>query len=275
MENPQKREISMSLETTTLKPIFCSFVQGRVSIITAVYNAATTLVSCLESVMAQDYPNTEHILMDGASTDGSVEVLKRYDERILWRSEPDKGIYDAWNKALTLATGEWIAFLGADDILLPGAIQSYMDAAIQKPDAEYISSNVRLLYPSGATKVIGQPWSWPSFQNRMTTAHVASMHRRSLFQRYGQYDASYRIVGDYELLLRPGAGLKAHFIPVVTAEMRTGGASDSFSSLYEAERAKVMTGGRSRVLARSDLFIAKTKLYIRRKFPILQTVGKI
>jgi hypothetical protein len=150
-----------------------------------------------------------------------------------------------------------------------------MNAAVLNPGVEYISSNVRLLYPSGATKIIGQPWSWPSFQNRMTTAHVASMHRRSLFQEYGLYDASYRIVGDYELLLRPGAGLKAHYIPVVTAEMRTGGASDSFSSLHEAERAKVMTGGRSRSLARLDLFIAKAKLYIRRKFPTLQTAGKI
>ncbi len=251
------------------------FVQGRVSIITAVYNAAPTLADCLESVIAQNYPDIEHVLMDGASTDGSVEILKRYDGHILWKSEPDKGIYDAWNKALALATGEWIAFLGADDILLPGAIHSYMDSAAKNPDAEYISSKVRLLYPSGATKIIGQAWSWPSFQNHMTTAHVASMHKRSLFQTYGQYDASYRIVGDYELLLRPGAALKAHFIPIVTAEMRTGGASDSFSSLHEAERAKVMTGGRRRSLARLDLFLAKLKLFIRRKLAPLQTAGKI
>ncbi len=265
----------MPSAVTKPQPETTSFVPGRVSIITAVYNAAPTLAFCLENVMEQDYPDMEHIVMDGASTDGSVEILKRYEEHILWKSEPDKGIYDAWNKALMLATGEWIAFLGADDILLPGAIRSYMNAAAQSPDAEYISSHVRLLYPSGATKIIGQPWSWPGFQNHMTTAHVASMHRRSLFQTYGQYDTSYRIVGDYEMLLRPGASLKAHFIPVVTAEMRTGGASDSFLSLYEAERAKVMTGGRSRSLARLDLFFAKAKLYMRRKFPVLQAAGKI
>jgi len=252
-----------------------SFVPGRVTVITAVYNAAPTLKFCLESVMAQDYPDIEHILMDGASTDGSIEILKQYDEHILWKSEPDKGIYDAWNKALALATGEWIAFLGADDMLLPGAIRSYMNEANLKPDSEYICSQVRLLYPSGATKVIGQPWSWPDFQHHMTTAHVASFHRRSLFQRYGVYDASYKIVGDYELLLRPGPLLKTHYMPIITAEMRTGGASDSFSSLHEAERAKVMAGGRNRVLARLDLFLATIKLSIRRMLIPLKSEGKL
>jgi glycosyltransferase involved in cell wall biosynthesis len=263
----------MTSEANTPQPGTYNSVPGRVSIITAVYNAAPTLAFCLESVIAQDYPDIEHILMDGASTDGSVDILKHYDEHILWRSEPDKGIYDAWNKALALATGEWIAFLGADDILLPGAVRLYMSAAAKNPGAEYICSHVRLLYPSGDTKIIGQPWSWPSFQHRMTTAHVASMHRRSLFQTYGQYDASYKIVGDYELLLRPGSALKAHFIPVVTAVMRTGGASDSFRSLEEAERAKVMTGGRHRSLARWDLFVAKLKLFVRRRLSPLQTAG--
>ncbi len=238
-------------------------VPGRVTVITAVYNAAPTLSRCIESVIAQDYPDVEHILMDGGSTDGSVEILKQYDDHIRWRSERDKGIYDAWNKSLALATGEWIAFLGADDFYLPGAISSYMGLA-KKNDVDYISSLVRWVYASGKSKIIGRAWTWPLFQSLMTTAHVGSMHRYTLFQKYGDYDISYRIVGDYELLLRPRGTLRAAFLPQVTAEMLAGGASDSFAALHEAYRAKVNTGERSPALAQLELWVANGKLLIRR-----------
>ena len=80
-----------------------------VTVVTAVFNGQPTIQGCLESVLKQDYPNIEHILLDGGSTDGTLDVLHQYDDRIaLWKSEPDKGVYDAWNKGLTEAHGEWI-----------------------------------------------------------------------------------------------------------------------------------------------------------------------
>ena len=125
-------------------------------------------------------------MIDGGSTDGTVDVLRRYDDRIaLWKSEPDHGVYDAWNKSLREAHGEWICFLGADDEFLPGAVSAYMALAASNPQAEYLSSQVRWVHPSGYERIIGEPWRWRKFSKSMCTAHVGSMHRRSLFDRVG------------------------------------------------------------------------------------------
>ena len=240
-------------------------VPGRVTVVTAVFNAERTLPRCIESVLGQDYPDIEYILMDGGSTDGSVEIIKRYADRVIWRSERDKGIYDAWNKSLALATGEWIAFVGSDDFYLPGAVTAYMNVA-SVGDLEYISSQVRWIQVSGGSKTIGRGWTWPHFQSLMTVAHVGSMHRYTLFERYGTYDPSYRIVGDYELLLRARGNLRAGFLPQLTVAMEAGGASDSHAALAETKRAKSQSGGRPRTVAYIEWWIARTKLFVRHAF---------
>ena len=139
-----------------------------VTVITAVLNAVGAIKDCIESVVRQEYPNIEHIVLDGGSSDGTVDVLRHYDDRIaLWRSEPDRGIYDAWNKALREARGEWICFLGADDEFLPGAVSAYMALAAKNPQAEYLSSKVQMIYPSGYVRILGSPWTWRKFSKAM------------------------------------------------------------------------------------------------------------
>ncbi len=238
-------------------------ISGKVTVITAVFNAAATLSRCIDSVLSQDYRDLEYIVIDGASNDGSVGILEGYGDRILWRSEKDSGIYDAWNKALSLSTGEWIGFIGADDFFFPGAISSYMSVARQQ-QVDYISSLVRWVQPSGSFSVIGESWSWPRFQSFMTTAHVGSLHHSSLFQKYGSYDLSYRIVGDYEFLLRAQGELRTAFLEQITVEMQAGGTSDSFGALAEARRAKVATGGRKAAVASLEFRLAQAKLLVRR-----------
>ena len=227
-----------------------------VSIITAVFNSREYVTRCIESVLRQDYPNIEHIVIDGGSTDGTVEILRSFDDRIaFWRSVPDKGIYDAWNKGLAEARGEWICFIGADDELLPGTVTAYMHLAKLHPEAEYLSSQIRYVHPSGYINPgHGRAWSWPAFARAMYVAHPASMHRRDLYERLGTYDTSYRSAADYELLLRARGTLRAAYMPEVTAVMRAGGVSDNSSALQEAYRARVSTGGRNRLLARLDLW---------------------
>lgn len=230
--------------------------QPLVSVITASFNARKHIADCIQSVQLQDYRNIEHIIIDGGSIDGTVDVLRSFDKIIaLWRSEPDKGIYDAWNKGLVEARGEWICFIGADDELLPGAISAYMRLAAEYPEAEYLSSRIRYVHSSGyVNPAHGKPWSWPRFSRSMCVAHPGSMHRRSLYERLGEYDISYRTAADYELLLRAGAALRAAFMPAVTATMRGGGASDRAIALKEAYRARVITGQRNRLLARVELW---------------------
>ena len=212
-------------------------------------------------------------MIDGGSTDGTVDVLQRYDQRVsLWKSEPDKGVFDAWNKALLEARGEWICFLGVDDEFLPGAISAYMKLAANNPQAEYLSSRVKWLHPSGYERILGGPWEWRSFSRWMCTAHAGSMHRRRLFERLGNYDISYRMVGDYEFLLRARSRLNTAYMTLVTVLMRAGGVSDARQALVEQARAKVAAGGRNKLLAVLELHFANAKFALH---PLRHALGKI
>jgi glycosyltransferase involved in cell wall biosynthesis len=246
-----------------------------VSIITAAFRAQDHISKCIESVLAQTYPNIEHIIVDGASDDGTVDILRRYDDEVdIWTSEPDTGIYAAWNKGLTLARGEWIAFLGADDVYLPGAIHEYMELARQHPTAEFLCSTARLVHPSGYSPVFGGPWKWPACARALTTIHVGTMHRRSLFERYGTFDASFRSAADYEFLLRAGGRLKTAFLPATTVMVRAGGASETSANLYERRRAKMQRGVRSSKAAAVDLVVDLLKFHTRRLMLELWSIRK-
>jgi glycosyltransferase involved in cell wall biosynthesis len=248
-----------------------------VTVITAIYNGQPYVAGCLESVLRQEYPNIEHIVFDGGSTDGTVDVLRQYGNRIaLWRSEPDHGVYDAWNKALLEARGDWICFLGVDDELLSGAVRAYMVLAAKNPQAEYLSSNVKWVHPSGYTRILGGPWMWREFRRIMRAAHVGSMHKKSLFERYGKFDMSYQICADYEFLLRARAELRSAFMPTVTAIMRAGGLCGSGKSIYEANAAKLKTGGLPKAFVIFDLCLALIKWRTRALlYRILQALAPI
>lgn len=225
-----------------------------VSIITATWNAAESIDACLQSVRNQNYPRLEHLVIDGGSTDATMKIVSAFaSPNLRWVSEPDQGIYDAWNKGVALAQGEWIGFLGADDSYLPGAIAAYMDLAQSNPSAEYLSAQVRWSRPNGTSRIIGKPWDWKLFRHYMCTAHVGSLHRRSYFDQHGKYDTSLRIVADYEMLLRAGSGLHAAYMPRITATMLSGGASDSVASIHETATIKQRSG----VLGKTSILVGK------------------
>ncbi|MBS1820793.1 MAG: glycosyltransferase [Acidobacteria bacterium] len=244
-----------------------------VTVITAVFNGQPFIAGCLESVLRQDYPNIEHLIFDGGSTDGTIDVLRRYSEKVaLWRSGPDRGVYDAWNKGLSEAQGDWICFLGADDEFLPGAVSEYMKLATQYRHAEYLSSQIRWVHPSGyVNPAHGRAWSWQRFSKNMCVAHVGSMHKRSLFDRLGTYDISYRSAADYELLLRAREGLCAAYMPLPTVMMRAGGVSDNQAALLEAKRAKISSGGRSPLLAHIEFETQRLRFALG---PLRRSAGK-
>lgn len=217
--------------------------QPLISVITATYNAELLLEKTIKSIVNQQYGFVEYIIIDAASTDGTLEIIEKYKNNILYfKSEPDDGIYDAWNKGIKIANGEWIAFLGAGDEYLPDALDNYVNCinniAYQEP--EYVSSNVEIVKLDGTRLYsIGTKWKWAKFKNYLNVAHVGSLHSRRLFDKYGTYNTMYKIVGDYELLLRAGPELKAAFVPVVTAKMLFGGTSVSKASIAEVYKIKV------------------------------------
>lgn len=241
-----------------------------ITIITACYNAAEYLSSAIQSIRNQKYQNIQYIVIDGASSDGTIDLLRANEDVIdYWLSEPDDGIYDAWNKGIKLSSGDWIAFLGADDIYLEGAIEGYMDLIHNSTDdlPQYISSRVRLMDDSNELCIIGSRWQWKLFRKYMNVAHVGSLHHKSLFLQYGLFNTSYKICGDYEFLLRPRTKLKAAYLNLITVNMAVGGASNSDIAVFnESERAKIETGGRNLLMTRLEKYLAVCKWYLKRHY---------
>lgn len=238
--------------------------QPTISIITSVLDGASSLRATFESIIPQLSNDVEYIVIDGGSSDGTQEIITEYSSGLAyWVSERDGGIYEAWNKGLSRASGLYICFVGSDDILLPGALCTYLNHIRCQPEIEYWSSKVALGRIDG--RIIGKPWHWNKFRRYMNVAHVGSLHRRDLYERFGLYDTSYRIVGDYEFLLRVGDKLNAGFINQVTAIMGDGGVSNKLAlkAIGESATAKRNRKVASVVETIIDYYMARIKCAIR------------
>jgi glycosyltransferase involved in cell wall biosynthesis len=229
--------------------------EPKITVVIAVFNAQSTLQQCLDSVIQQSYKNIELVVIDGSSSDDSVSILKQNESMIdYWISEPDRGVYHAWNKALQKATGDWICFLGADDFLWhKDVFFEYMSSMkMLSPDIQIAYGQVMLLTASGKSIYpIGNAWADLGQQliKVMCIPHTGTMHRRSFFDNYGDFDETYRIAGDYELLLRglANGNAQAAFIPnLLTVGMRHGGLSsnptNSLLAMREMRRAQKKYG---------------------------------
>jgi len=217
-------------------------MKKNISIVIATFNAAKTLKKCLDSIIPQLTDEIELILVDGGSKDSTNEIIDSYGDKIAVHvSEPDKGIYDAWNKGVKLAHGQWVAFVGADDVLLPSALNKYLDAIRNTLDIEnydYICAYNEYADEKGnVLNILGGAPEWPIYRKRMNAAHVASLHnKKNLFEMLGGYDLSFKICADYELLLRKKDKLKYLFIPERIARMQIGGMSFSTRAIKETYR---------------------------------------
>ncbi|MFA5919746.1 MAG: glycosyltransferase family 2 protein [Methylococcaceae bacterium] len=224
-----------------------------ISIIVAVFNGVKTLQQCIDSVAMQTYPNKELIIIDGGSNDGTVDLLKTNQEQIrYWISEPDLGIYNAWNKGLTQAQGEWICFLGADDFFWDLKVLERISTQLGKlPASTHIAYGQIMLISTDGENLysVGEPWQKikERFKQVMCINHQGVMHRRGLFEQYGKFDESFHITGDYELLLRELKTSDAFFIPdIINVAMRQGGLSskpaNTLLTMRELRRAQRMHG---------------------------------
>lgn len=223
-----------------------------ITVIVAVYNGVRTLQQCIDSIAQQSYPAKELIVIDGASTDGTVEIVEQNKEKIAyWVSEPDRGIYNAWNKGLEQVKGEWICFLGADDYFLDeNVLERAAKYLAMLPDNICVAySQVMLLNAEEALYSIGEPWAKIKnrFKQFMCISHQGVLHRRRLFEVHGLFDESFRIAGDYDLLLRNLKTSDAFFIPnLILTVMRLGGVStdpgNALAGLREFRRAQLNNG---------------------------------
>ncbi|QDC41243.1 glycosyltransferase [Candidatus Methylopumilus universalis] len=186
---------------------------NKVSIVISVLNGGKTIEKCLHSIFKLNYPNMEIIIIDGGSTDETIEILKKFDSRIsYWKSEKDHGIYDAWNKALKKVTGNWVAFIGADDIWASKESMNILMEHASYPKINFICARARIIDGEKKVKTIGAPFVFKNLWKGMRFIHIGSMHHKSLFKNGQVFDSKYKIAGDYDFFVQNGKSIKAKFI---------------------------------------------------------------
>jgi glycosyltransferase len=248
-----------------------------VSIVTAVRNGMPWVAETIASVLAQDYPRIEYWIVDGVSTDGTLDLVRRHAGRLAgWSSEPDAGIAEAFNKGLARAQGDYLMFLNADDALAsPSAISALVDEAGRAGWPEVIYGDCDLIdRESGATLYRhAVEYDRARFLRSGTLPHPGMLMHRRYFERYGRFDPSFRIAMDYELQLRGVPQTGARRAPVLVTRVRTGGESTlrPMRAVDENLRALRKTGH-----LRSPLEEAAWRVYYRARFAarrVLQRVG--
>ncbi len=205
----------------------------KISLITVTYNCENTIADTLKSVMEQKCAELEYIVVDGGSTDKTVDIIKEYEEIIsFWSSSSDSGIYDAMNRGLKKATGDYVGFLHADDIFFSAdTLKRIMSALkVQTPDALY--GDLEYVNSTDTDKVIRR-WKSCKFhlnllKNGWMPPHPTLYIRRNVIQKIGFFDTTYRIAADYDYILRlfTQEDIKLLYLPIVIVKMRMGGASN-------------------------------------------------
>ncbi len=194
----------------------------KVSVITPCLNSEKTIRDTIESVLGQTYKNIEYILVDGGSTDRTVEIIEEYlpifGSRLQCTSEKDQGIYDAMNKGLSLASGDMVGIINSDDWYEPDAVEKAVDC-FRESNAGVVFGEIWLIDPNGKKQ--------SCTKNSMLPPHPSMFVKREIYQEYGVFDTNYKIAADYELTLRLRAqGVSFAHIDGILANFRTEGVSN-------------------------------------------------
>jgi glycosyltransferase involved in cell wall biosynthesis len=204
----------------------------KVSIVTITYNSAATLRETLNTVAKQDYPDIEHILIDGASKDNTVDIIKSYPHVAKYISEPDKGLYHAINKGISLCTGDVVGILHSDDFFPNEQIVSRIVEAFQVNQVDAVFGDVAFVKPGKLEKIVrlysSAKFSPEKFAYGYMPAHPSFYVKRSCYDQYGLYTEDYKIAADYELVMRlmHRHHISYAYIPIIMVYMRTGGVSN-------------------------------------------------
>jgi glycosyltransferase involved in cell wall biosynthesis len=248
----------------------------KVSIITVVYNGEKTIEDTILSVDSQDYPNREHIVIDGASTDKTLAIIHEHRSCITQVvSEPDQGIYDAMNKGISLATGGIIGILNADDIYYsPHCIRLVVDAFVAQ-GVDAVCGDLVYVLPDNLDKIIryysSSGFHPDRFAYGIMPAHPAFFVKRSCYEKWGLFKTDYMIAADFELLARFLRTCQVPYtcLPRVLVKMRTGGVSTrSFKSNWILNREIVRACKENHI--RTNIF----KVYSKYIFKVLQFIKR-
>ncbi|RDU58235.1 glycosyltransferase family 2 protein [Helicobacter sp. MIT 99-5507] len=245
------------------------FINYKISVITATFNSQATIKQTLDSVSSQNYLNIEHIIVDGKSNDNTLKIIESYKPiyeakniKLIISSKKDLGIYDAFNRGIELSSGDLIGFLNSDDFFSNNNILSIINWAFNKPgnkkvetisaNLEYIDSRYQII-----RKLQGRNISKKDFKKGFHPAHPTFYARKEIFNKYGKFDLSYKIAGDYELMLRllVKHNINNLYINDNFVKMKIGGVSNqNLKNIYEAN-VECFRAWKENHLAISPLFI--------------------
>ena len=204
----------------------------KISIITVAYNSEKTITATLQSIAQQTYPNIEHIVVDGGSKDGTMDIVRSFKHIKKILSEKDYGIYDGMNKGLALATGDVIGFLNSDDIYADDMVIERVANVFELKDVDSLYSdlsffnktedNVTRIWNAGLIKRKRFLFGW-------MPPHPTFFAKKMVYERFGGFDINFRQSADYELMLRflYRHGISSHYLMGTSVKMRTGGASNA------------------------------------------------
>ena len=240
----------------------------KITIVIATYNSEKTIKDCLESCLRQDYSNKEIIIADAKSIDGTMRIVKEFNNPALFFfSEHDSGIYVAWNKAIKISKGDWICFLGSDDFWISNDSISKLVEEIDNEKTNFISAKVKVYNSSKKNFfVMGKKWDYKKLSDNINIAHPGSLHRMDLLKKHNLFDNKYAIAGDHDFLIRSGKDIYAKFLDLEIIQMQDSGISNTkpFLAFYESSIAIIRS--RDFGILRGIIFFVKSllKFYIRK-----------
>ncbi len=256
-----------------------------ISIVTATFNSAATIKDAMQSVLNQTFGNWEHIIVDGASTDGTMAIVKEYEPlyngRLKYISKPDKGIYEAFNTGIEIASGQIVGILNSDDFFTSDDVLSHLHDALENhPELDAVYGDVHYINAKNPNKCIRYYSSagfrrWKMFFG-FQPAHPSFYCHKHIYMRFGTFDTNFPVAADFENLLRLIYihRIKTLYIPVDCVTMRVGGASTSglkshVHILRDHLKAYSKNGVRSNIVFDCSRYIFKIcSIIIQRLFPV-------
>jgi glycosyltransferase involved in cell wall biosynthesis len=252
----------------------------KISVITAAYNSAKTILDTLDAVAIQTHTDIEHLVIDGASKDGTIEIVRSHaNPQIRLISEPDKGIYDAMNKGFALASGEIVGFLNSDDFYTDARVLEKIVNAFQDPAVDACYADLVYVTPDKSRIVRywkSKPFTKGDFAKGWCPAHPTFYLRKSLIERMGMFDLSYKLGVDVEFMMRylESGNIRAIYIPHTLVRMRLGGASNQSYKNIILQNKEIFTALRKNGVPFSRVWFAANKVVNRLNQFVVGRIGR-
>ena len=251
----------------------------KISIITSCYNRSQTIRDAIGSVLTQDFPDIEYIIVDGASTDGSIEVIRDaiagHENKVKFISEPDNGMYEAINKGIRMATGDYIGLVHSDDFLYSPNTVSHIVAKLEETHADFLYGDGLFVNPENTDKVvrkwIGGTYRRWKVRHGWLPLHPTCYIRRDVMMKRGLYNESYRIAADSDLLFRYllGGDITVAYLPEYIVKMRMGGLSTDSArrkQMWKEDIRMYHSHGMNATITKIEKMMWKVPQFIRAKF---------